>query len=129
MVNPYRQLPWIPKEKLRSGRYDCLDCGVNTVEIGHYYNVCDELWNESAAGKGMLCIPCLEGRLKRKLIPDDFGEAPINVNAALCCEVAALRIFGPGHAATTARIKRWFSEMLHNLAAGERDRSEFNRGG
>jgi hypothetical protein len=62
----------------RFGPY-CLDCGVDTIEIGQYpYAVVDEVWHEAVpastvpAGTGMLCIPCLEKRIGRPLKREDF---------------------------------------------------------
>lgn len=57
----------------------CLDCQVDTSEIGEYYMVHFELWRKiNPADKGMLCIGCVEERLGRFLIPTDFLDAPIN---------------------------------------------------
>ena len=55
-----------------------MDCGKNTFH-GDYYMVRDELWM-SAVGKqeGMLCLGCLEGRIGRPLVADDFPPLPIN---------------------------------------------------
>jgi hypothetical protein len=61
----------------------CADCGVNTLAIGEWYIVKDEVWK--AAGRlgdltdsFFLCIGCLELRLERRLMPDDFTDAPVN---------------------------------------------------
>lgn len=61
-------------------RFNCLDCGVSTLENGEYYMVTDEVWLEEVAAidSGMLCIGCLEERLGRRLTKDDFILAPIN---------------------------------------------------
>lgn len=56
----------------------CIDCGVHTVQIGEYYNVHDRIWEESGGEDGLLCIGCLENRLGRMLVPDDFGYCLIN---------------------------------------------------
>jgi hypothetical protein len=37
-----------------------------------YYFVTDEIWKQAGAGKGMLCIGCLEERLGRQLRFNDF---------------------------------------------------------
>ena len=53
----------------------CMDCDVNTQEIGEFYMVDWELWEQAVpGGKGMLCIGCLEARLGRRLEPTDFPE-------------------------------------------------------
>lgn len=56
----------------------CRDCGIHTGVTGEYYMVRDELWDEFGCGHGMLCIACLEQRMGRILIPQDFTNAPIN---------------------------------------------------
>jgi len=79
-----------------STRHECLDCGVDTFDIGEMYMVTDELWEHivgqivlvfdddgvcterTGPGLGMLCVGCFETRLGRELTPDDFSDAPIN---------------------------------------------------
>jgi hypothetical protein len=59
----------------------CLDCGVATMP-GEYYMVHDFVWQ--AAGmksRGILCIGCLERRLGRQLVPQDFPEVEVNALA------------------------------------------------
>lgn len=64
----------------------CFDCGVSTIEIGEYYAVMDHIWEESRIEderpeniSGMfLCIGCLEGRLGRELVREDFVYVLIN---------------------------------------------------
>ncbi|WP_374159065.1 hypothetical protein ACEWX3_07535 [Mycobacterium sp. G7A2] len=60
------------------GSFECIWCGVDTLEIGEYYSVKDDLWNKYGPAHGCLCIGCLEGRLGRQLVPGDFTSAPIN---------------------------------------------------
>jgi hypothetical protein len=65
----------------RSRRNDprCLDCDVDTLEIGHFYMLRDDVWLEAnPTVDGMLCIDCLETRLGRRLAPTDFSDAPCN---------------------------------------------------
>jgi len=52
---------------------------VNTRRIKEYYMVRDAVWI-AARGPllGMLCIGCLEARLGRRLVPDDFASVPLN---------------------------------------------------
>lgn len=60
--------------------FDCADCGVDTRQIQEYYMVQDDLWKSVADKKSdLLCIGCLEKRLGRELVPDDFTDVPINV--------------------------------------------------
>lgn len=57
--------------------FNCKNCGVNTLTKGEYYMVTNDLWY-SVMNKGMLCVGCLETRLKRKLTPVDFTICPLN---------------------------------------------------
>lgn len=83
----FSQLPWLTDEKLHSGLYDCADCGRNTIELGHYYHVLDEVWQQAIREKPahMLCVDCLHWRLGRYLEPDDFTDTPINLMMAIIC--------------------------------------------
>jgi hypothetical protein len=57
----------------------CLDCDVDTVEIGHYYMLRDDVWPEANPDDaGMLCFRCVQARLGRRLTARDFTDAPIN---------------------------------------------------
>lgn len=61
----------------------CLDCGVDTLKINEFYMVRKEIWLEAVPDEDYnmtkyLCIGCLEGRLKRRLLASDFADAPIN---------------------------------------------------
>jgi|RhiMetdeSRZDD1v2_1073273.scaffolds.fasta_scaffold62997_4 hypothetical protein len=53
----------------------CIDCGIDTTD--EYYMVKDDVW-PIGGDDGMLCIGCLENRLGRTLIVDDFIDALIN---------------------------------------------------
>jgi hypothetical protein len=55
----------------------CGDCGIDTIAIGEYYMVRDDLWPLDRLD-GMLCIGCLERRLGRELAATDFDDAPVN---------------------------------------------------
>jgi hypothetical protein len=61
----------------------CTDCGVATTPRDggrwEYFMVHDSIWR--AAGmkpRGDLCIGCLERRLGRQLVPQDFTDAEVN---------------------------------------------------
>jgi hypothetical protein len=57
----------------------CGDCGIDTIECGEFYMVCDEVWKQAVADpKCFLCIECLERRLGRVLVPADFIECLLN---------------------------------------------------
>lgn len=59
-------------------RFACQDCPQDTLG-GDYYMVHNELWNRVHPNRaGMLCLPCLEKRVGRRLQPGDFTDAQIN---------------------------------------------------
>ncbi len=45
------------------------------------YIIWDELWGQAGDVEGCLCVSCLELRLGRRLVPDDFQELPLNDDA------------------------------------------------
>ncbi|MGJ7523315.1 hypothetical protein ACSFA0_22730 [Variovorax sp. LT1P1] len=63
----------------------CQDCTQSTAEHD-YYMVEDELWERAHPARwGMLCLACLEHRIKRPLVAADFIDAPVNAwNAKVC---------------------------------------------
>jgi hypothetical protein len=60
--------------------FHCLDCGVHTAEAGEYYMVQNHIWKSAGLeyDGGMVCIGCLEARIGRKLLPEDFPNYPVN---------------------------------------------------
>lgn len=72
----------------RSRDWLCDDCGMQTAPC-EVYMVRDEVWAE-AHGRGYLCIGCLENRLGRELVPDDFPPLPVNDDEE--CDTVRLRI-------------------------------------
>lgn len=60
-------------------RWLCLDCGRHTGRMKEHYFVKNEVWfSVMDSETEMLCVGCLEGRLKRKLTAADFTDAWIN---------------------------------------------------
>ena len=60
-------------------RFLCADCGVDTGKIGEFYFLKTKLWlTVMSSIYGMLCVGCLESRLRRKLAKEDFTDATIN---------------------------------------------------
>lgn len=55
-------------------RFDCRDCGVNTLRSGEYYMVSNSVWAATgiAPDEGMLCLDCVERRIGRLLEYRDF---------------------------------------------------------
>lgn len=70
----------------------CMDCLVNTSAIDEYYMVVPRVWSQATptdpGGNGMLCLDCLERRIRRPLVALDFTHAPINNS---CQRVERLR--------------------------------------
>jgi len=57
----------------------CRDCLVETSH-SEWYIVKDNLWREATSSDcvDFLCVGCLEKRIERRLIPNDFKAIPIN---------------------------------------------------
>jgi hypothetical protein len=66
----------------------CADCGIGTIQLGEWYMVRDEIWEQAwcdrrrswqvLPGQEVLCIGCLEKRLGRTLMAGDFTDAQVN---------------------------------------------------
>lgn len=57
--------------------WGCVDCGVHVRTIKEYaYAVTREVWLASGLSRtgGFLCVVCLERRLGRQLVNDDFAR-------------------------------------------------------
>ena len=54
---------------------DCDDCGMNTFY--EFYVVHDGLWDQYGS-RWMLCVGCLESRMGRQLVTEDFTAANFN---------------------------------------------------
>jgi len=60
-------------------KFLCLDCGVDTGKASEHYMLNDQTWQLTGLGKyGMLCIGCVERRIKRKLNAKDFNNSYLN---------------------------------------------------
>jgi len=68
---------------------NCADCGVGTITLGEWYVVHDRLWEQAwiarrkswhgkVPGLEILCIGCLEQRIGRTLMADDFTDSAVN---------------------------------------------------
>lgn len=67
--------------KLDAKVFKCRDCATCTLCTDEYYMVEDAIWEvatENFGGRGLLCIGCLEERLGRKLVANDFPDYPVN---------------------------------------------------
>jgi len=67
----------MPKEKYYR-LFACIDCKKHTDNDKDWYFLRNELWDSLGGGEGMLCIDCLEKRLKRKVTKSDFDDVAIN---------------------------------------------------
>lgn len=59
----------------------CLDCRVDMLALDEYYMLRNDIWLSIVPDRiGHLCIGCVEGRLGRRLNPDDFqpGRGSLN---------------------------------------------------
>lgn len=66
-------------DEVQSVEFDCHDCKQDTITLGEFYIVVNSVWQAAKAHEDwMLCIGCLEERLGRKLVPDDFLDCPLN---------------------------------------------------
>lgn len=60
--------------------FACQDCMTGTAEESDYYMVHAHVWRQAHPKHlGMLCLPCLQQRLGRRLKLNDFTDAPINL--------------------------------------------------
>lgn len=62
----------------RDTMFACHDCGHDTLRMGEYYMVHDDLWWSVVGEEPMLCIGCLERRLGFKLESSDFITCLLN---------------------------------------------------
>ena len=55
----------------------CVDCTEKDIE---YYMVEDSTWREAGfkTKDGIICITCIETRIKRRLKREDFEDIPLN---------------------------------------------------
>lgn len=60
-------------------KWMCLDCKQDTGKMREHYFVRLELWMAAVGSQvGMLDVGCLEARIGRRLVPEDFTDAHIN---------------------------------------------------
>jgi hypothetical protein len=75
---PWKEHESVDHEPKIDTTFRCVDCGKDTGQggekSGEYYCVGDDVWAASglAPNGGMLCLACLERRIKRPLTPEDF---------------------------------------------------------
>lgn len=61
--------------------FRCVDCSEYTfVNIIDYYMVHEEVWEKYGVGENMLCVRCLEKRMKRQLKFKDLTLCIVNID-------------------------------------------------
>lgn len=61
--------------------FRCIDCKRLTSKYRKdYYMVNEYVWKKYGVEKNMLCIKCLEKRMKRKLKFEDLTLCPVNIS-------------------------------------------------
>ena len=81
--------------RLARGRaaWYCMDCSTDTYESEEFYMLHRGLWKSiNPQVDGMLCLACVERRLKRGLRRADFTGAPVNASQANICPALATRL-------------------------------------
>ena len=58
--------------------FNCVECGVNTLQINEYYMLKNDIWDLAGAEQGMLCVSCFEALSNVTLTRADFTDYPIN---------------------------------------------------
>jgi hypothetical protein len=65
--------------KKRDKLKPCACCGVSTAKLGEHFYLKNEVWFKvHPTERGFLCIGCIESKLGRKLVRNDFTDASIN---------------------------------------------------
>lgn len=59
----------------------CDGCGVDVGELDEWYMLRHDVWHAVADGAPFLCVGCVESRLGRRLVRDDFSDVPLNTLA------------------------------------------------
>lgn len=72
--------------------FNCVKCGVNTLEIYEYYMLKNDIWNLAGVNKGMLCISCFESLSSITLNKTHFTDYPINTGSFIRSELLQKRI-------------------------------------
>jgi len=72
--------------------FNCVECGVNTLEIFEYYMLKNDIWALAKVKEGMLCIRCFETKANITLSRDHFIDYPINTGSFIRSELLQKRI-------------------------------------
>lgn len=92
------------RRSVREARFRCQDCQSETWH--EYYHVHNHLWDDYGAGQRQLCVGCLEKRLGRALVREDFSTAPINHYPLIRSTILRARL----------RVAQGWIDMRHGLS-------------
>ena len=99
-----------------------MSCGIDRsfqTGCGHYYTVRREVWLAAVPeGRGELCIDCLEARLGRKLVSDDFVRTPFEIMASFAGRDADVE---------QSLRARGRADLADEAARSRREREEWKR--
>jgi len=73
-------------------QFNCVKCGVNTLEIFEYYMLKDHVWKLAGIDKGMLCITCFETKTNITLNKSHFTDYPLNTEPFMRSKLLQKRI-------------------------------------
>jgi len=100
----------------------CLDCHKSTTRMKENYIVADRIWSEAGLGRtdGCLCVGCLERRIGRALIPDDFPIVGLNLSNILYQGLASERLFDRmGGRATLGTVMYAITDIVDCIVKSE----------
>jgi hypothetical protein len=102
----------------------CQDCPEDTLG-GDYYMVHNDLWNRAHPNRvGMLCLPCLELRVGRRLRVSDFTNAPINPQRRIAEFCSESRHFASANRETALGDASQETESPHQSAGSRQEGRE-----
>lgn len=102
---------------------ECVDCGVNCMEINEYYMVTHACWKRAGMDRygGMLCIGCLEKRLDKQLQPRNFIDCPLNWRNVCIPEYASMRLASRLLGGPNSKWRKGALEVLESMVRGENE--------
>ena len=72
--------------------FNCVECGVNTLEINEYYMLKNNTWDLAGVKQGMLCVSCFEALSNITLTRADFTDYAINTAPFIRSELLQKRL-------------------------------------
>ena len=100
---------------------ECIDCGVDCIELAEYYMVTDACWERAGMDPhgGMLCVGCLEKRLGKHLQPRNFTDCPLNWRNVCIPHQSSFRLASRMLAPETSKWRRGVLEIAQEAASGD----------